>query len=172
MSVDSIKRSNGIRDVTELRVGQRLRIPAGGKARTTRKATSSPPPAKKRTQFAWPVKGTVTSSFGRRNGRPHEGIDISVAKGTVVRASAPGRVIYSGNGMRAYGNVVVVKHEGHFVTVYAHNRKNFVKEGQFVERGQKLAEAGKTGNVRAKGPVVHFEIRARKKPVNPMGYLP
>ncbi len=172
VSVDGIKRANGIRDVTSLQVGQRLQIPTSGKVTHTGSQVPPPPPAKKKTKFVWPVKGKVTSSFGRRNGHPHEGIDISVPKGTVVRASAPGRVIYSGNGMRAYGNVVVIKHEGHLVTVYAHNRKNLVKEGQFVERGQRLAEAGKTGNVRANGPVVHFEIRARKKPVDPMGYLP
>jgi murein DD-endopeptidase MepM/ murein hydrolase activator NlpD len=178
VSVDAIRRANGIRDVTTLQVGQRLTIPSGGsvaKSRSSGSKKNSPSPtvkSKKKTTFAWPVKGIVTSSFGRRSGRTHEGIDISVPWGTLVHASAPGRVIYSGNGMRDYGNVVVIKHEGHFVTVYAHNTKNLVKYGQFVERGQKIAKVGKTGNVRAKGPILHFEVRARKKPVDPLGYLP
>lgn len=171
VSVESIKHANGIRDVTSIPVGTRLRIPGGledGSAgetpvQLTREQSSH--------LFSWPVKGVLTSRFGRRNGRPHEGIDISVKDGMIVVAAAPGRVIFSGKG-DGYGNMVVIKHEGNFTTVYAHNSRNLVAKGKFVERGDRIAEAGHTGNVRGNGPVVHFEIRIRNKPVDPLGYLP
>ena len=182
VSVDSVKRLNGIWDVTELQIGSRLRIPPGGKgsgwgsssASSSSSASGKKPPTSsynKKVSFSWPVKGKVTSSYGRRNGRLHEGIDIQTQWGTQVQASAPGRVIYSGNGMRDYGNVVILRHEGAYTTVYAHNSKNLVKKGQFINRGQKIALVGKTGNVHAKLPILHFEVLVSKQPVDPMSYL-
>ncbi len=178
VSVDSIKRLNGIRNVTEVQIGTRLRIPPWGRESdwngTPTKTVKSKPPASsynKKVKFSWPVRGKVTSSYGRRNGRLHEGIDIQSKWGTQVKASAPGRVIYSGNGMRDYGNVVIIRHEGAYTTVYAHNSKNLVKKGQFIDRGQKIAVVGKTGNVKASLPILHFEVLVRKEPVDPMGYL-
>lgn len=183
VTVDSVKRLNGVRDVTELQIGSRLRIPPWGSG-SDWKASSSSSASKrqgksnpktssydKNVKFSWPVKGKVTSSFGRRNGRLHEGVDIQSKWGTEVKAAAPGRVIYSGNGMRDYGNVVILRHEGAYTTVYAHNSKNLVKKGQFIDRGQKIALIGKTGNVRAKLPILHFEVLVRKQPVDPMSYL-
>jgi murein DD-endopeptidase MepM/ murein hydrolase activator NlpD len=178
VSVASVKRLNGIWDVTELQIGQRLRIPPSGKGSAWGSSSSSASNKKqptssydKKVSFSWPIKGKVTSSYGRRNGRLHEGIDIQTQWGTEVQASAPGRVIYSGNGMRDYGNVVILRHEGAYTTVYAHNSKNLVKKGQFINRGQKIALVGKTGNVHAKLPILHFEVLVRKQPVDPMSYL-
>lgn len=178
VSVASVKRLNGIGNVTELQIGTRLRIPHRGQGSnwgSSASSTSGKKPTSssydKNVSFSWPLKGKVTSSYGRRNGRLHEGIDIQTKWGTEVKASAPGRVIYSGNGMRDYGNVVILRHEGAYTTVYAHNSKNLVKKGQFIDRGQKIALVGKTGNVKAKLPILHFEVLVRKQPVDPMSYL-
>jgi murein DD-endopeptidase MepM/ murein hydrolase activator NlpD len=87
-----------------------------------------------------------------------------------VRAAEAGRVIHSGKGLGAYGNVVIVKHTGRWATVYAHNRRNHVRKGAFVEKGDVIAEVGKTGN--ASGPHLHFEIRRGDVPRDPLPCLP
>lgn len=118
--------------------------------------------------FAWPVSGPVTSGFGTRWGRMHEGIDIAVPSGTPVRAAAGGTVIYA-SWMDGYGNLVVVDHGNGVSTAYAHNTTIAVGLGQQVAQGEVLAASGTTGN--ATGPVVHFEVRVNGAPVDPMGYL-
>jgi murein DD-endopeptidase MepM/ murein hydrolase activator NlpD len=124
--------------------------------------------------FGWPVSGSITSGFGRRAlhgraARAHEGIDIAARRGTPVRASRSGHVIYASNKISGYGNMVIVKHADNYSTVYAHLSKFNVKKGQFVTRGQKLGAVGKTG--RAYGYHLHFEIRRDRDPVNPLLYL-
>ncbi|MEE8166611.1 MAG: LysM peptidoglycan-binding domain-containing M23 family metallopeptidase [Myxococcota bacterium] len=182
-----IARANGIRDVRSLRVGQRLFIPAArgrtkvvraggasGRAQTPdmrearQRARAS---ARQQTSlsFSWPVRGRLSSSFGWRRGRSHEGIDIAASRGTAIFAAESGRVIHSGR-MGGYGRVVIVKHAGSYRTVYAHASRLMVRKGDFVERGQKIAEVGTTG--RSTGPHVHFEIRRRESPQNPLGFLP
>ena len=184
-----IARANGIRDVTGLRVGQRLYIP-GARKRLRARAGEVPPAQSSGTrgssaearrkaraiarnqtslQFAWPVRGRLSSRFGSRRGRPHEGIDIAARRGTPIFAAESGRVIFSGR-MRGYGKVVIVKHAGRFRSVYAHASRLVVRKGEFVERGQKVAEVGSTG--RSTGPHLHFEIRRSETPQNPMVYLP
>jgi murein DD-endopeptidase MepM/ murein hydrolase activator NlpD len=120
-------------------------------------------------EFVWPVKGRLSSFFGRRDGRPHEGIDISAPIGTRVRASASGRVIYSGNGLSGYGNLIVIRHSPKIVSIYAHNSRMFVKRGDVVKRGQRIASVGRTG--RASGPHSHFVIRQGGRAVDPMKFL-
>jgi murein DD-endopeptidase MepM/ murein hydrolase activator NlpD len=110
----------------------------------------------------------LTSSFGLRGGRPHEGVDLAARKGTSIYASEAGKVIHSGR-LGDYGNVVIVKHAGHYRTVYAHASKTLVRKGQFVEKRQKIALVGRTG--RATGSHLHFEIRRRESPRDPMLYL-
>jgi murein DD-endopeptidase MepM/ murein hydrolase activator NlpD len=119
--------------------------------------------------FVWPVAGAVSSGFGRRDGRLHEGIDIRAESGTPIRAAEGGRVRFSGR-LGAYGNSVLVDHGGGFTTVYAHALRVAVARGQRVEQGQIVAEVGATGN--ATGPHLHFEIRRRKASRNPLLYLP
>jgi murein DD-endopeptidase MepM/ murein hydrolase activator NlpD len=99
----------------------------------------------------------------------HDGIDISAPAGSAVLAADDGKVTYSGNTIRGYGNMIVLKHAGNLATVYAHNRKNLVHEGEMVRRGQKIAEVGETG--RATGSHCHFEVRLGKQAVNPLFYL-
>jgi murein DD-endopeptidase MepM/ murein hydrolase activator NlpD len=179
--IDDIRSANGIHDVRNLQVGQRLVIPGNSKGAPVSSLASAPRrvlrassghKAKRLTdlEFSWPVSGRMSSKFGDRHGRNHDGIDIPAKSGTPVRAAEAGRVIHSGRGLGDYGNVVIVKHAGRYSTVYAHNRKNRVRKGDFVEKGQVIAEVGKTGN--ASGPHVHFEVRRDRKPENPLAYLP
>jgi murein DD-endopeptidase MepM/ murein hydrolase activator NlpD len=116
----------------------------------------------------WPVSGPVTSGFGWRWGRMHEGIDIAVPTGTPVSAAASGRIIYAG-WMGGYGNLVVIDHGGGLATAYGHNSSIAVGSGTSVSQGQTIAYAGSTGH--STGPHVHFEVRVNGSPVDPLGYL-
>ncbi len=180
-----IARANGIRDVTKLRVGQRLFIPGvrhrmrAGEREVARSRPNRNDEARRHArrtarlqtslQFGWPVRGRLSSRFGMRRGHPHEGIDVAAKRGTPIFASEAGRVIHAGR-LGGYGKVVIVKHAGAYRTVYAHASKLLVRKGDFVERGQKIALVGSTG--RATGPHVHFEIRQSETPRNPLGFLP
>ena len=116
--------------------------------------------------WMWPARGKVVSTFS--NGQT-KGIDIAGQLGDAVQASAGGRVVYAGAGLRGYGKLVIIKHDADFLSAYAHNRSLLVKEGQTVTKGQRIAELGNTD---ADRPKLHFEIRRRGKPVDPLKYLP
>ena len=117
-------------------------------------------------EFAWPARGRVMQGFSEPN---NKGLDISGKPGDPVLASASGRVMYTGTGIRGYGKLIVIKHDNNFNSVYAHNREILVKEGQNVTRGQRIAELGDTD---ADAPKLHIEIRKSGKPVDPAKYLP
>jgi murein DD-endopeptidase MepM/ murein hydrolase activator NlpD len=119
--------------------------------------------------FSWPVMGQISSQYGYRKHRHHDGIDIVAPTGAKVKSARSGHVIYSGNGIPGYGNLVIVKHSDDFSTVYAHLSKILTRKGQFVSRGQKVGLVGRTG--RASGPHLHFEIRKNRSPENPLFYL-
>jgi lipoprotein NlpD len=126
--------------------------------------------AKKRARidWLWPIKGKVIDKFSiRHNG--NKGIDIASKKGQTVIAVEAGKVVYSGSGLRGYGNLIIIKHSEDFLSAYAHNEVLFVKENQEVTRGQKIALVGNSGTDLVK---LHFEIRFKGKPVNPLKYLP
>ncbi|MGV7220475.1 MAG: LysM peptidoglycan-binding domain-containing M23 family metallopeptidase [Nitrospinales bacterium] len=121
--------------------------------------------------FIWPVKGGVlTSRYGNRNGRKHEGIDIGARTGTPIRAASAGMVMFSGPGPTGYGLMVIVKHSEKLMTVYSHNSKNYVGKNTRVSQGQKLAAVGSTG--RSTGPHLHFEVRDNTHAMDPLRYLP
>jgi murein DD-endopeptidase MepM/ murein hydrolase activator NlpD len=169
-----IQEANDIRDVTSLQVGQRLWIPPAGSSASQRATAQlagrvrTAARSESGVRFRWPLRGKLTSRYGSRRGR-HEGIDIAAPRGTAVVAAEAGRVIFAGR-MGDYGKVVVVKHSGRYRSVYAHVRRFHVKKGHFVERGDRIAEVGTSGN--ASGPHLHFEIRERDRPRDPMLYLP
>jgi lipoprotein NlpD len=117
--------------------------------------------------FAWPARGRVVGSFNDRANM--KGIGIAGKLGEPVLASAAGRVIFSGTGIRGFGKLIVIKHNDTFLSVYAHNSALLVKEGENVTRGQKIAEMGATDTDEVK---LHFEIRRFGKPVDPMQFLP
>ena len=121
-------------------------------------------------RFRWPIDGAaVGSPFGTRAGRQHEGIDLPAPIGTPVHAAADGQVVYAGNGIRGYGNLIVIQHEGDLLTVYAHNSQLLVAQGEKVRAGQRIALVGQTGH--ATGPHLHFEVRSGQIPVDPVSYL-
>jgi lipoprotein NlpD len=117
--------------------------------------------------WIWPAKGRIVTSFSETANL--KGIDIAGTAGEPVRASAPGRVVYAGNGLRGYGKLIIIKHNDTYLSAYAHNREILVKEGQQVTRGQKIAEMGNTDADQVK---LHFEIRRHGKPMDPTKYLP
>ena len=118
--------------------------------------------------MSWPVSGPVTSPFGWRWGRMHEGIDIATGYGTPIGAAAGGTVIYCG-WMGGYGNLVVIDHGGGLATAYGHQSAIAVGCGQYVGRGQTIGYVGSTGH--STGPHLHFEVRINGSPVDPLGYL-
>ena len=116
----------------------------------------------------WPIQGVLTSPFGMRWGRMHEGIDIGAATGTPIYAAAGGTVIYAG-WESGYGNLTVIDHGNGLATAYGHQSKIAVSNGQTVSRGQLIGYVGSTGH--STGPHLHFEVRANGTPVNPLSYL-
>ena len=173
-----LRELNGLGDKQSLKEGQRLflfeskspvRRVHRRKSKKTKRVQSRPskqlPPQNRK--WAWPIRGaTLTSKFGRRGNRPHKGIDLAAKMGTPIYATADGVVIYSGSRQRGYGNLVILKHSDGYVSVYAHNRRNLVDEGQKVRQGFQIAELGNSG--RSTGPHLHFEIRHRGKPLDPL----
>lgn len=116
--------------------------------------------------FAWPHGGAIVQSY---KAGTNKGIDLAAKVGDPVVASQDGKVVYSGNALRGYGNLIIIKHENKLLTAYAHNKTLLVKEGEVVKRGQKIAEAGQSDTDK---PKVHFEVRKNGNPVDPLDYLP
>lgn len=114
----------------------------------------------------WPASGAIGGTF--EEGRS-KGLSILGKAGDPVYAAADGRVVYAGSGLRGYGNLVIVKHNGTYLTAYAHNQTLLVKEDQAVRRGQKIAEMGSTDSDRVQ---LHFEVRRQGKPMDPLRLLP
>lgn len=120
--------------------------------------------------FVWPVSGEIISNFGGpANGERNDGINIAIAMGTPIHAAASGTITYSGNELKDYGNLVLIKHEDGYVTAYAHADRLIVNRGDVVSRGQVIGYAGQTGDVSR--PQLHFEIRHDTQPVNPKPLL-
>lgn len=117
-------------------------------------------------KWLWPADGVVTGRFGAAGGK---GIDIVGKRNAPVKAVAPGKVVYSGSGLRGYGRLLIVKHAGEYLSAYAHNETILVKEGDVVAAGQKIALMGDSDTDRVK---LHFEIRRYGKPLDPMSHLP
>jgi murein DD-endopeptidase MepM/ murein hydrolase activator NlpD len=121
-------------------------------------------------QFRWPVQGRVVKRYGEKNGsRRNDGLDISVPRGTPVKAAENGVVIYAGDGLKEFGNTVLIKHDNGLVTVYGHADTLKVKRGATVRRGEEIATAGVSGDTET--PMVHFEVRKNSAPVDPSKYL-
>ena len=129
-------------------------------------APLAPPASDEDVGWIWPAQGTLVAGFDEAK---NKGLDISGKSGDPVVASADGRVVYSGAGLRGYGNLVILKHNNTFLTAYAHNKLLLVKEDQTVKKGQKIAEMGNSDADKVK---LHFEIRRQGKPVDPAKYLP
>ncbi len=120
-------------------------------------------------KMRWPVRGRVISSYGKGGGKSNDGIDIQVPEGTSIKAAENGVVIYAGDGLKEFGNTVLVRHEDGLVTVYGHASQLKVSRGEKVKRGQEIALSGMSGSTDS--PRLHFEVRKNSTPVNPSGYL-
>lgn len=130
--------------------------------------TANPTLNRNLVQWQWPVKGKIISGFSSQQ-HGNKGIDIAGRDGARVNAAASGQVVYAGNALRGYGNLIIIKHNEDYLSAYAHNRQLLVKEKQMVTAGQQIAELGSTD---ATDPRLHFEIRFRGSSVDPLKYLP
>jgi lipoprotein NlpD len=128
-------------------------------------ARTAPAPDAGVINWGWPASGNLIQTFNANS----KGIDIAGSPGDPVNAAADGKVMYSGNGVRGLGNLIIINHQNGFITAYAHNRTLLVKTGQEVKRGAKIAEIGETD---ATSPRLHFEVRRQGTPVDPLKYLP
>ena len=191
-SVQSIVRWNNLSNPDSIEVGQVLRVAppgasapvtaatASGGARSSSRGSAAAAPAPRSApddvspapapatsiSLIWPVNGTVIRRF---DGSTSKGIDIAAGAGTPVVAAAAGTVVYAGNGLRGYGNLLILKHNADYLTAYAHNRVLLVKEGQSVTQGEKIAEMGDTDTDRV---MLHFELRYEGRSVDPSRALP
>lgn len=156
-----------------IRTGQKLRLVP---SRNPSTATTQPTIAKTSVDenvvsaavvWRWPAQGEIIRSYSVLG--LNKGIDIAGKKDMPVLAAGAGKVVYSGNGLRGYGELIIIKHNDEFLSAYAHNQKLLVREGETVQAGQEIAKMGSTG---AKQVMLHFEIRRAGKPVDPLKYLP
>jgi lipoprotein NlpD len=136
------------------------------KPRVSSKPKRNNSSSSKTINWIWPTDGKVINNFSASK---HKGLAIAVKKGQPVRASAPGKVVYKGHGLRGYGNLIIIKHNNNYLSAYAHNDKIYVNENEYVKAGQKVADAGSSGSQSDK---LYFEIRYKSKPVDPLNYLP
>ena len=179
VDMERLARINHLSDATKIRSGQVLFVPGAKERKDTLTYVPKPPSPlpEQRAQeppqlldFCWPLEGEILFGFGKQSGKRHQGLDIKASEGTPIRSIYDGTVTYSGNKLRGYGNMVLIKHNEDYSSVYAHNRINLVREGESIKKGQVIAEAGATGW--AEVTHLHFEIRERGKAVNPVFYLP
>jgi len=195
--VYTLAKTNKLKSPFILTPGQRLSLPTQNYLSTASKNLSNPrlqkkpvirpvtlakakprlakssipkPPKRAGSRFAWPVKGKLISSFGvKKDGLHNDGLNIAAKRGTPVKAAENGVVAYSGNELRGFGNMLLVKHSGGWITAYAHNEKLLVKRGQKIKKGQTIASVGSSGGVTS--PQLHFEIRKGMKSVDPKKFL-
>jgi len=162
VSINIIQKKNDIYDSEDLVPGMKIIIPG------VRHITKSSHKPVLRLQFIWPAKGVISSGYGIRHGRKHDGIDITKDNGRKIVASASGIVEFNG-WKKGYGKVLIINHGNGFRTLYAHNQTLYVNKKQYVNQGQKIAYMGSTG--KSSGIHLHFEIQKNGKPVNPLRYL-
>mgnify|MGYP003762040699 FL=1 len=189
MDFKTVARINGIGSPYTIYVGQKLKFKSyrkvakkstnmtttAKKTATTKKTTKTKTAAKstwvpsnQRLSWRWPVNGRVISTYSK-SAASRKGINIAGKSGQQVLAAAAGKVVYSGNGLPRYGNLIIIKHNDTYLSAYAHNKYLIVKDGQTVKVGQKIALLGRTG---AQRDQLHFEIRRNGEPVDPMRFLP
>lgn len=172
IDVEDLLFANRIIDPRELRAGQLLWIPGASGTRSVPTVAAPKPDATFRLygkRLVMPLHGVISSGFGMRSGRMHEGIDILAERGAEVRAAGYGVVVYAGNGMRGYGNAIVLDHGNGVTTLYGHLDTIRVQSGDAVAPGSVLGEAGDTGN--ASTTHLHFELQLEGEGVDPERYL-
>jgi murein DD-endopeptidase MepM/ murein hydrolase activator NlpD len=170
VDMTSLSRANNLRSPYRLAVGQVLKIPGGRASTSPQTALNVALPPREGSRFLWPVRGDILSGYGPKDGGLHnDGINIKTRRGEPVKAADAGVVVYADDGLKGYGNLILIRHQGGWVTAYAHNDRILVKRGDFVKRGDVISWAGVTGDVTE--AQLHFEIRKGTRAVNPISYL-
>jgi len=169
VSVSRLAAANGIVNARRLQVGTVLTIPGSPAVAATRPETVPVSRSLKPGSFIWPLIGAVTSGFGWRNSEFHHGLDIAGEIGDKIQAALSGEVVFSGWFNGIYGRIVKLDHGNGLETIYAHNSRNLVSVGDYVQGGEIIAEVGNTG--KTTGPHLHFEVRENGKAVNPERFL-
>ncbi|MEZ2720771.1 peptidoglycan DD-metalloendopeptidase family protein [Paenalcaligenes hominis] len=178
-SVNEIMRANKIRNPNQIKVGQLLRVKGGtassnssmtadagsSTVQPTRQTTAKSVPAPRRISLVWPTAGSHRKGTGSHS----QGVFIQGSEGQPIKAAAAGKVMYAGNGLRGYGNMVIISHDANFISVYAHNKSLNVKEGQSVKQGQTIATMGSTDTTATQ---LYFELRFNGKAVDVIPHLP
>lgn len=160
--------SNNFAPVTDISGYEAVIQSRAARPFTPKKVSAAAKPVQYRettkTQWSWPTAGTLLTSYSSKN----KGIDIGGRYGQPVIAAASGKVVYAGGGLRGYGKLVIIKHNSQYLSAYAHNNRLIVRDGEWVKRGQIIADMGQDGT---RGAVLHFEIRLNGNPVNPLKLL-
>lgn len=191
LSVDELMAANGVEDPRTLKVGQQLVVPGATKVlevvppgaqealveQQLISGKAPPPPVVSKVKVSdprrggsleWPVRGLLYARFGKKGNEPHDGIDLAAPLGTPVKTAAAGTVLYAGE-QAGYGLIVILEHAEDLITLYAHNRDLRVKTGQKVRASQVIATVGESG--KTSGPHLHFEVRKKGIPVDPLLHL-
>lgn len=169
VSVSRLAAANGIVDARRLQIGTLLTIPGSPAVAATRPETVPVSRNLKPGSFIWPLIGTITSGFGWRDNEFHHGLDIAGEIGDKIRAALSGEVVFSGWFNDIYGRIIKLDHGNGLETIYAHNNRNLVSVGDYVQGGETIAELGNTG--KTTGPHLHFEVHENGKAVNPERFL-
>ncbi len=190
VTVSALMTENKVKYPYRLSVGQKLTLPGGAELKTAANTSSSAStpsstarrqavrpavssaaaPPRSGTGFHWPVEGKIASRYGPKQGGLHnDGINILAKQGSPVHASESGVVVYASNALEGYGNLLLVRHQGGWMTAYAHNERLLVRPGQKVGKGEVIARVGTTGSVTV--PQLHFEIRKGRQALDPLKYL-
>lgn len=195
VNLQDIAELNNIKKTSQIKAGNKIFIPGAKKVLWVKQITKAPTKqTRKKTtlkkkkrktspkktylkkiishsgMFKWPVKGTVIKRFGIYNKTKHDGINIKAPSGTAVKASSPGKIVFS-SFLEGYGNTIIIEHKNSYVTVYGNNRTNLVRLGKIVKTGEKIATVGSSAE-ESKTPHLHFQIRKYDTPRNPAFYLP
>jgi murein DD-endopeptidase MepM/ murein hydrolase activator NlpD len=180
MTAEDLAEVNGVRDARALEIGDELFVPGatgavevppappGAPADPEPAVRAAPPEGDRPGRLLWPLKGVLYSKFGPRQGQHHDGIDIAAPTGTIVTAAAAGKVVYAGE-QSGYGSIVILRHAGGLLTVYAHASALLVREGDAVDAGAPVARVGQSG--RTTGPHLHFEVREGTRARDPLRWL-
>jgi murein DD-endopeptidase MepM/ murein hydrolase activator NlpD len=194
VSLQDVAELNNIKKTSQIKVGDKIFIPGAKRVLWVKPVTKAPTKQTTKTtvkkkkrktsskksypkkiishsgMFKWPVRGKVIKRFGIYNKTKHDGINIKAPSGTAVKASSPGKVIFS-SFLEGYGNTIIIEHKNSYVTVYGNNRANLVRIGKIVKTGEKIATVGASAE-KSKRPHLHFQIRKYDNPRNPAFYLP
>ena len=191
VSVQSLKRTNRIRNANKLNIGQLLIVQKGSASaqattqeaarqqtassasssqRSTKRRKLAKAPQRERKDFLRPLQGKVVSRFGEKSfGQRNNGINIASKEGSTVKVAENGVVVYSGSALKGFGNLILVRHADGYLTAYGYNSQNLVKKGDRVKRGQTIAKVGSSGDARK--AMLHFELRRNSKPVDPLKHF-